>query len=140
LQKSGDLPIVWVSFDLFGTDFEPSELTELLGVDPTSNHRSGDEIGAGPGARHRDRWRITIGPTRTLEIGGMLSDLIERLSPAADLLKTAYSRFHVEGMITCGVERQSAEMPYLLFPGDILRWAADHDVAIAVDVMLWERR
>jgi len=31
----------------------------------------------------------------------------------------------------------SAMTPYILFPENVVKWAAQHNVAIAVDVILW---
>jgi hypothetical protein len=67
----------------------------------------------------------------------MLGELISRLRPAERELRHAYEANKVEAVITCAVEPRSTVTPYLLFPHEVVQWAALHDVALAVDVMLW---
>lgn len=131
------LPEVWVSFDFFGATFDPDAITARLGIEPTSAHRTGDPIKEDKGRWPRDRWRITIGPKNTIEIGDMLTDLLARLAPAEGALSQVCIENRVEPMITCAVEPNSATTPYILFPENVVKWSARHDVAIAVDVMLW---
>lgn len=131
------LPKVWISFDFFGASFDPEEITHQLRIKPTSSHRTGEPIKDDKGRWPRDRWRVTVGPRETVEIGGMLDELIASLRPAEGALRDAYERHKVEAMITCAVEPQSAETPYILFPQKVVQWAAAHDVSLAVDLMLW---
>jgi hypothetical protein len=131
------LPTVWISFDLFEASFDLRDITGQLGIEPTSAHRTGDPIKEDQGRWPRDRWRITIGPRNTIEIGNMLDELVTRLRPAEQALRGVYDANKVEAMITCAVEPQSGVTPYILFPNEVVQWAAAHDVALAVDVMLW---
>jgi hypothetical protein len=137
LSDDETLPRVWVSFDFFGAAFDPDVITAELGVEPTEHHRVGEPIRGDKGRWPRDRWRITVGPRETIEIGAMLSEVQARLARAEDALANVCAEHRVESMLTCAVEPTSAQMPYILFPNDIVRWAGDHDVAVAVDVMLW---
>jgi hypothetical protein len=130
-------PTVWVSFDLFGATFDPDAITRDLGIEPTSAHRRGDPIKDGKARWPRDRWRITIGPEQTIEIGRMLDDLLDRLRPAEQRLRVGYEKHGVESMITCTVEPTSRVTPYILFPDYVVKWSAEQGVAISVGVMLW---
>lgn len=130
-------PRVWVSFDLIGASFDPDAITAQLGVEPTSHHRIGDPIFADQGRYRDDRWRVTIGPHITVEIGPMLSELMTRMKPGETKLHQVYMQHNVEAAITCAVEPTSSVTPQILFPMDLVRWAAQHDVELAVDVMLW---
>lgn len=67
----------------------------------------------------------------------MLSELLMRLAGTESAFDKVYANNGVEAMITCAVEPKSAITPYVLFPQEVVRWAADNNVAIAVDLMLW---
>jgi hypothetical protein len=129
-------PRVWISFDLFGATFDPASITRQLGIEPGQSHRAGDAIREDKGRWPRDRWRITIGPRATTEIGDMLSEVLDRLAPAEHALAQMLGASELEAMITCAVEPRSALTPYILFPVEVVAWAAVHDVALAVDLML----
>lgn len=96
-------PRVWVSFDLIGASFDPDAITAQLGVEPTSHHRTGDPIFANRGRRRHDRWRVTIGPHVTIEIGSMLSELLARMKPGEQKLRQVCAQHSVEPAITCDV-------------------------------------
>jgi hypothetical protein len=130
-------PEVWVSLSIMGAPFDPDAVTARLGVEPTSHHRTGDPILGDQGRRRRDRWRVTIGPRDTIEIGGMLSELLVHMAPGEDKLRQVCAELGVEATLTCAVEPKSSLTPYIFFPRDVVRWAASHDVALDIDVMLW---
>lgn len=66
----------------------------------------------------------------------MLAELLSQLAPAEHALTRVLRANELEAMITCAVEPKSALSPYILFPVDVIAWAAQHDVALAVDLML----
>jgi hypothetical protein len=80
-----------------------------------------------------------VGPIETIAIGGMLDEVISRLSPAGDKLRAVCDEIGVEPVLTCAVEPQSAETPDITFPRAVVRWAAEYNIALAVDLMLWRR-
>ncbi len=130
------LPHVWVSFTLIGDSFDPDVITAALGVRPTSHHRKGDQ--RGKTARWpRARWRVTVGPRDTIEVDAMLAELMAYMASGEREIKRVCADLGLEGTITCAVEPTSSLTPALTFPPEIVRWAADRDIAIDVDVMLW---
>jgi hypothetical protein len=136
MDEEHGLPRVWVSFDLLGASFDPDAITAQMGVEPTHAHRRGDPIREDKGRRRHDRWRVTAGPRETIEIGEMLSEVVERLAPASNVMNAVYATHDVKAMLTCAVEPRSALTPYVLFPVEIVQWAAQQGVAITTDLML----
>lgn len=138
------LPRVWVAFDILrleseGTQFDPDYVTAMLGVEPTQQNRVGDPIHEGKGRRTFTRWRISVGPVSTIKIDGMLEEVISRLRPVGDKLRAVCDEIGVEPMLTCRAEPRSAETPDITFPLTVVQWAAENNVVLAVDVMLWRR-
>lgn len=138
------LPEVWISFDLValereGASFDPEYVTEQLGIQPTQQNRIGDSIHEGKGRRTFVRWRISVGPVDTIKIDGMLEEVISRLRPVGDKLRAVCDVIGVEPMLTCAVEPRSAQTPDVTFPRTVVQWAAENNVELAVDLMLWRR-
>jgi hypothetical protein len=130
------LPHVWVSFTLLGDSFDPDAITMALGVAPTSQHRKGDQ--RGKTARWpRARWRVTVGPCDTLDIDAMLAELLAHMMASSREIKRVCGELGLDATITCAIEPTSALTPAVRFPPDVVQWAAERDVAIDVDLMIW---
>jgi hypothetical protein len=120
-----------------GSSFDPECVTRQLGVQPTLQHRRGDPMLGAQGQWRRDRWRVTIGPRDTIEIGDMLSELMAYMAPGENKLRQVCAELGVEATLTCAVEPKSSLTPSIFFPRDVVQWAASHDVVLDIDVMLW---
>jgi hypothetical protein len=117
------LPIVRLSFEIFGASFDPAEVTARLGL----------ESSAPPGGGHQDDlWSIALEPSETLEIDEMLSVL----APCQDALVGIYRELDVEARLVCTVEPASALAPAVSFPAHVVRWAAEHHVELDVDLIV----
>lgn len=141
-DKEEALPRVWVALDLVAregdnTQFDPDHVTDMLGVEPTQRNRVGDPIHDGKGRRTFTRWRISVGPVDTISIDTMLDEVMARLRPAGEKLRAVYDEIGVEPMLTCTVEPRSARTPDVTFPLAVVKWAAENNLVLAVDIMLW---
>jgi len=130
------LPHVWVSFTLIGDSFDPDTITVALDVAPTSQHRKGDQ--RGKTARWpRARWRVTVGPRDTLDIDAMLAELLAHTTSSSAEIKRICGELGLEATITCAIEPTSALAPAVRFSPEVVQWAAERNVAIDIDVMIW---
>jgi hypothetical protein len=127
-------PHVWVYFELTGVPFDPDYVAAQLGVRPTPARCPGDAAVAGNGRRVCDTWRVAVGPLDALEISAMLCELMAIITPTQQRLRTVRDELHLDATITCTVEPTSTQMPEIRFPRDVIHWAAEHDVAIAVEL------
>ncbi len=69
----------------------------------------------------------------------MLEEVISRLRPVSDKLRAVCVEIGVEPMLTRAVEPRSAQTPDVTFPRPVVRWAAENNVMLAVDIMLWRK-
>ncbi|HEV2945161.1 MAG TPA: DUF4279 domain-containing protein [Solirubrobacteraceae bacterium] len=134
-----ELADVWVSFNLVamerdGQTFDPSYVTAFLGIEPTQQNRIGDSIAHGKGRRTYDRWRVSVGPVKTLDIEPMLDEVVSRFSACGNRLVQLCEEIGVQPILICTVEPKSEETPAIVFPVRIVRWAADNKVELAVDI------
>jgi hypothetical protein len=67
----------------------------------------------------------------------MLAELMAYMTSSEREIKRVCAEFGLEATITCAVEPTSALTPFIRFPPEVVQWAADRDVAIDVDIMIW---
>jgi hypothetical protein len=67
----------------------------------------------------------------------MLTELRAYIAPGEHELRRVCAELGVEATLTCAVEPTSSLTPAMIFPPDVLRWAADYDITLDIDVMLW---
>jgi hypothetical protein len=139
---------VWLSLDLVAredseVDFDPDHITEELGVVPTQQNRVGDAIRAGQGRRTFTRWRLSVGPTDTLATDAMMAEMLSLVRPAGSKLRTVSEQIGVIPVLTCAVRPRSTGAtdggyvtPDVRFPLDVVQWAAENAVVLAVDILL----
>jgi hypothetical protein len=147
-MTSEALPEVWISLDLVAresseVDFDPDDVTQELGVVPTQQNRVGDAIRAGQGRRTFTRWRLSVGPTDTLTIDAMLAEMLLLVRPAGSKLRSVSKQIGVTPVLTCAIRPRSTEAndgsyvtPDVRFPLDVVRWAAENEIVLAVDILL----
>jgi hypothetical protein len=68
----------------------------------------------------------------------MLVELLTHMAPGEQKLKQVCAEFGVNAFLTCATEPTSSLTPTILFPPNVVRWAADYNVTVGVDVMLWD--
>lgn len=77
---------ICIYLSVFGDDFDPSDLTDAIGIQPTHTHRKGDIIplqkgiyvkpGTPPLRRKEDAWDYDLGHIHTID-SDEISDIIE---------------------------------------------------------------
>ncbi|MEA2200357.1 MAG: hypothetical protein QOI89_953 [Solirubrobacteraceae bacterium] len=129
-------PHVWVSFELTGVPFDHDYVTAQLGIQPTAPDAPIEPDHSENGRHVGGTWGVAVGPLNALEITAMLSELIALIAPAQNELRRVRDELHLDATITCVVEPTSTQTPEIRFPRDTIRWAAQNDVAIAVELAL----
>ncbi len=84
-----------VYFALFGDDFDPGEVTKLVGLQPTSVRRK-----TYPLPKHA-WWKVSIGKTEgeLVDVYEMSSALIEKLAPHAQGILRAKQELRLEAIL-----------------------------------------
>jgi len=132
------LPNVGLYFRFYGEAFDPDEITRRLGIEPTAQRRPGDPITRDGRGKYRDySWMVKVGPCATVEIDALLQELRERITVSPTDVRQLCQDLDVELVIICGVGMAKAEdLPVTYFPQDFVKWAAEFEAAINVDVVL----
>lgn len=131
-------PDVKLYFRFYGESFDPDEITRRLGIEPTAQRRPGDPLTKdGRGICRDYSWMVKIGPSETLYIDDMLIEFRERISVSAAEVRQLCQDLNLELVIVCGVGMGTADdLPVTYFPQDFVKWAAEMNAAINVDIIL----
>lgn len=89
------------SLAFFGDDLDPSELSTLLGAEPTRAYRKGDDERA-PG--RRGSWLIEVGERVPGDVDAQIQELLTSLT--SDLAVWRYLTERLESRVFCGVFMQ----------------------------------
>lgn len=75
---------IWVEIIIDGFDIEPSELTKIIGVQPTSTAKKGDIYTAPNGKKIMEpfnEWRLESGRDTSVDLEAQMETLISKLKP-----------------------------------------------------------
>jgi len=124
-----------VSFRIFGDDLVPSEVTALLGCEPTSAFAKGDvRIGAKTGNRYVEktgRWSLSAADQRPEDISAQISEILGKLSADPAVWDLLASRFTLD--IFCGVFMGSSNDRLEFSPG-VLGELSKRGVSLCLDM------
>lgn len=129
-------PKVKLYFRFYGDSFDPDEITRRLKLEPTAQRRQGDPITKDGRGSYKDHsWMVKIGPSETLDIGGMLRELRKRIDVAPRSVRELCSDLHLDLVIVCAVGGEEADtMPAMFFPTEFLQWVVELGASLNVDV------
>lgn len=130
------LPSVKISLRFQGGRFDPDEITERLGIEPTTTFRPGDPITEdGEGRRRRDGWRLAVKERETLEIGPILEELRGHVAVPGSVVRKLCADLGVGAVVVCSVLQRGHETaPALVFPADFIGWISDLGASLELDV------
>ena len=131
------LPVVSASLWLEGASFDPTVVTDRVGIEPTISYRVGDSASLGR-TRRRDAWGVRVGPRETLALESLIYELIERLAPHAERIRETCIDLSLEPCLSCPVELKSTLMPSIHLLPATLSWIEMLGAHLDIDVMIWD--
>lgn len=131
------LPVVSVSLWIQGTSFDPVDITNRVGIEPTISHRTGDPASLGRTQR-RDAWAVRIGPRETLELEPLVKELIEQIGARTTQIRETCSELDLELCLSCPIVPKSTLIPSIHLSPDVLEWIVRLGAHLDIDVMIWD--
>jgi hypothetical protein len=122
-----------VYFALFGSDFDPDEVTRRLDLQPTSVKRPG-----GPKTRKHSSWQLSSGRVQSdiIDVYEMSADLVRRLAPYASRIADAKRELGLEAVLEVVLRistDESKSTPAIGFDRDVISFLESVGATIDVD-------
>jgi hypothetical protein len=121
-----------VYFVLYGDDFDPDEVTRLIGIEPTSTRRKGS-----PTPKHTS-WKISSGKIENdvIDVYDMSSALVSRLLPYVERIAKVKQRFRLEAFLEVVLwitTDESKSMPAIGFEPRVISFLNTVGATIDID-------
>ncbi|MCB9757830.1 MAG: DUF4279 domain-containing protein [Candidatus Omnitrophica bacterium] len=128
--------VITSSFLLFGNDFEPQELLEIIKIKPSNIWKIGErKIKDNPILLHSENgWALTINSQHCMCLGSQIRDLVNKLNPHIKQILTAQKKFKLSAAFTSAVYIYSNEIPSIHLESDIVRLINDLEAFIDIDI------
>lgn len=139
-----ELPNISLYLRFYGEAFDPSHITQRLGITPTSAYRAGEKVIPPEDVRpsidtthRRDGWFVKLGPYEVVEIEDVIKEFEGRVGSVAERIKEICEDLDIEAVVLCAVLQPIfAPAPSLRFPPGFLQWVGEMGAILDVDVIL----
>lgn len=126
-------------FKILGS-FDPSVITSAIGMPATRQWRSGDRVGTSVVTLQDDGWRLTIGPSETLDATAQLHQLLEVVAPHFSELVAIRNSLNLDIIVTIRAyivsDRALGVVPDLYLDGDVIRQLNTLGAEVDIDFVL----
>jgi hypothetical protein len=124
-----------VTFRIFGDDLVPSEVTALLGCEPTTAYSKGDvRIGHKTGHRYVEktgRWSLSAEEKRPEDIPAQIKEILAKLTQDLTVWDRLRSKYRMD--LFCGVFMGSSN-DGLEFSADVLGQLSERGITLGLDI------
>jgi hypothetical protein len=126
-------------FVVVGSGYDPSVLTEALGVQPTRTWRRG-EVPSGLARPHQtDGWSIDSEAVESLDLQEVALPLLQRLSPSSDTLRDYCNRLNLEAELGCTVFIKDKLAPAIHLDRETVRMLDQLGAELDIDIYCLDR-
>lgn len=120
-----------VYFALFAEDFDPDEVTEIIGIEPTKTRRKGNPI------RRHTSWIYSTGKIEdeVVDVYEMSSSLIAKLAPHAEKIIKAKEKFSLEAVLEVVLTvtpDDTKSTPAIGFESEVIAFV--HKIGATIDI------
>lgn len=121
-----------VYFALFGTDFDPDEVTEIVGLQPTETKRRADPI-----PKHSS-WTVSEGKVEgdVIDVYDLSNSLISKIAPYKAEIIRAKQSFGLDAVLEVVLwisTDESISTPAIGFESEVISFLSDIGASIDVD-------
>jgi len=133
------IPEIEVEFRLIGTEILPDEITQQLGMNPTSTWLEGDYVPKTKLRLKENGWALaSIGPEQTYELSDYIVPLIDTLLPKSTLIVELCEKYHLYSELSVGVYIRD-ETPSINLDQTIISGLEELKTTIDIDLILLPR-
>jgi hypothetical protein len=131
-----------VYFALTGDDFDPDEITNQLGVAPTSKHRTGD-VGRYKPRLDFSLWELSTEETETLDIYELVACLYSQLGSKALEIRRLVDACRLNAVLAVVLwidTNQNESAPGLGFDEKVISFLHETGASIDIDIYRFDSR
>jgi hypothetical protein len=126
-----------VYFGLYGDNFEPDEITEMIGLEPTSTNSKGDPL------PKKHSWKFGLDEIEAdyIDIYEMSSELVSKLKPVSSKIVEAKEKFNLELVLQVVLwisTDETISTPAIGFESDVIDFLDKVGATIDIDTYLTE--
>lgn len=122
-----------LSFNICGFSCKPEDISSLLGIQPDEIHAKGQPRGSGEAVYKESLWVIRSRILPSLEIESHIGDIMERLEPVHERIKSLPGEFYC--YLSCGVEIYDGPGgPAVVFDAKTLRILGTIGASLDIDI------
>jgi hypothetical protein len=121
-----------VYFGLIGGDFDPTEMTSFIGIEPTKAKKKSEPI------PKMSYWRVSSGKIvgEIVDVYQMCTDLLKIIKPYKEKFILAKEQFHVDAyleVVLCISTDESISTPAIGFDNEVIQFLYEVGAAIDID-------
>lgn len=116
-------------------DFPLDEVTERLGIEPTTTWRIGEKVRPHqPLERFYTCWKYKVGPVQSLDVNDVLVPLYERFHSKVDVINSLKKQYDLSVRIVVVIEIENGNKPELTIAPTFSQFASNFGAEIDVDL------
>jgi Domain of unknown function (DUF4279) len=135
LERMGIADHSVVALRIYGDDLVPSEVTALLGCEPTVAYSKGDvRIGKKTGSEYVEktgRWSLSAGDRRPEDIPAQIEEILAKLSQDLAIWSQIKSKYRID--FFCGIFMGSSNVGLELAP-TLLEQISKRSISLGLDI------
>jgi len=121
-----------VYFGLWGDDFDPDKISELLGIEPTSTARKGNPRPV------QTSWKLSTGEVKAdiIDVYEMSSALVKRLEPIEGKIIEAIAKYKLEAVLQVVLwvtTDDTKPTPAIGFEPEVIKFLSSVGASVDVD-------
>lgn len=127
---------VMVRFGIYGDSFQPSSVSEFLGLEPTQTYIKGEPTLTGRTVRPDTSWNISTGYQESDNINHQLEQIMQLLRGKTDKLVELRHSLGVEMLFMFVVKIENNEVAAMYFGKEFLHFVSAIDAEVGFDVYI----
>ncbi len=130
---------VYAVFILEGPDLDPSQVTHLVGVQPSETWRAGELVSDRAIIKHKfNAWKLNSNLPLSAPLEDHVEAVLRQLRPGWLALEDLCLRYQAK--LFCVVRSYGGARPALIFNKEIVKQVAELSAAIEIDLYVLPRR
>ncbi len=123
-----------VRFSLTGRDFDPDEVTRMVGVTPTKTWRRGEQRAGSDLEWEHDGWLLSIPEETSLDVAPQIAKLLGLLRDHVKSISLARETFKLDAEVGVSIYLENSEPPSAHFALDTLKTLCELHADVDIDI------